>query len=188
MSSQSVYNCARKDFVCFPASTMALRRLLLLLTALAAFLHHSEGSIQCYTCVSTVNELTCVNDPDNVLNGSPVTDCDKGDRGCCTIFRQEYVEEPGKVISFSRGCQENCPSKMSTTETVDASYRIYQTYCNTPKCNVGPGDKPLTGIGGGGNGGDNIIGPIPGKDGTATANAASLGLLLSALVLALLRY
>lgn len=44
-----------------------------------------------------MNELTCVNDPDNVLNGSPVTDCDKGDRGCCTIFRQEYVEEPGKL-------------------------------------------------------------------------------------------
>ncbi|XP_047481237.1 uncharacterized protein LOC125033617 [Penaeus chinensis] len=165
---------------------MAPRQLLLLACALAASVHNAAGNIQCYTCVSTVNELTCVNDPDNVLNGSPVTDCDKGDRGCCTIFRQEYVEEPGKVISFSRGCQENCPSKMSTTETVDASYRIYQTYCNTPKCNVGPGDKPLTGGGGGDDGGNNVIGPIPGKDGAAT-NAVSLGLLFAALALTLLR-
>lgn len=62
----------------------------------SAVLHYTTPpGLICYTCVSTVNDLTCLNDPDKVVNGSPLTDCKKGELGCCTITRQEYLEEPG---------------------------------------------------------------------------------------------
>ncbi|XP_071546987.1 uncharacterized protein [Panulirus ornatus] len=138
--------------------------------------------LMCYTCISTVNELTCLNDPDNVLNGSPTTDCQKGEHGCCTILRQEYLEEPGKIVSFSRMCQENCP-RDGFSELPDSTSKFYQTYCSTPKCNIGPGNKSLSSIGQDGNGNGNIMN-IPGEG--AASISSSVVLLVSAVAIAML--
>ncbi|XP_066968176.1 uncharacterized protein [Macrobrachium rosenbergii] len=147
---------------------------------LASVTADGEKSIRCYTCVSTNGEMTCVNDPDNVPTGSPITDCKKE---CCTIFRQEYAESPG-IRSFSRSCQDNCP-KNGMYLTEDASFKTYQTYCTEPLCNIGKGDTDLD-DGGHGDGGDGgVIDGIDGKDGSGVHSASALlALVLPAVALA----
>ncbi|XP_068228259.1 uncharacterized protein [Palaemon carinicauda] len=135
-------------------------------------------SIRCYTCVSTNNDLTCLNNPDDVAVGSPITDCMFAD--CCTIFRQEYIEQPG-IVSFSRSCQPNCP-KNGLYETEDSSFVTYQTYCTDPVCNIGSGDTKIDDKGDG-DGGGGVIDGIIGEDGTVVNTASlSLTLLLPALI------
>ncbi|XP_045583751.1 uncharacterized protein [Procambarus clarkii] len=162
---------------------VAGQHLLLVLLVLLAHGHLIQGSVQCYTCTSDANNLYCVNEPDNVANGSPITDCHTGEDICCTITRQEYLESPGQIVSFSRSCQPNCP-KDGFTPVKDLTQVNYKTYCRTPKCNIGPGNKPLSGGGGGGDDG-NSIHNIPGTGGTSSTTT-SLTLLIAATALALL--
>ncbi|XP_064106050.1 uncharacterized protein LOC135215390 [Macrobrachium nipponense] len=140
-----------------------------------------KKSIRCYTCVSTNGDMTCVDDPDNVPVGSPITNCDKD---CCTILRQEYIESPGSVRSFSRSCQDKCP-KDGFSVTDDASFRTYQTYCTEPLCNKGKGDSDIDDRGHGDGGDGGVIDGIDGKDGSGVSSASVLlALLLPAFPLA----
>ncbi|XP_042241508.1 uncharacterized protein LOC121879076 isoform X1 [Homarus americanus] len=154
-----------------------MRGFLVYFLALVVLVSLSEG-LECYTCVSNMNDLTCVNNPSDVVNGSPITNCKQGDNMCCTILRQEYLEEKGKVISFSRSCQKDCP-KNGFHKLPDSTFMIYQTYCDTPKCNKGPGNKPLNDGGGGGDDDGHVIHNIPGNSCPASATINS-GLLLTA--------
>ncbi|MPC31047.1 hypothetical protein E2C01_024323 [Portunus trituberculatus] len=89
-----------------------------------------------------------------------------------------------KLQSFSRGCTDKCPKK-SFEKVEDATYVTYNTVCKTPECNVGPGDKPLTGSGGSQDAKSNEIWGIQGLP--SGANALSASLLLTVLPLLLLR-
>lgn len=144
------------------------------------------NSLSCYTCVSMPNDLTCLNDPESVTSSVPITDCDMEGEVCCTITRINFLEDETKLQSFSRGCTDKCPKK-SFEEVKDATYVTYSTVCKTPKCNVGPGDKPLTGKGGSQDAKSNEIWGIQGLPSSADALSASLLLLLPALTLLLLQ-
>ncbi|XP_069958123.1 uncharacterized protein [Cherax quadricarinatus] len=155
--------------------------LLMILVSLAALPPPAQG-LQCYTCVTSGNDMTCLSDPEHVVNGSPITDCKQGENICCTITRQEYLETPGVAQSFGRGCQENCMED-GFSENPDSTQVIYLTYCKTPKCNKGDGNVPLDDGGGGDDSNkDNVIKNIPGNVASLTT---PLPLLMAAAALAL---
>ncbi|XP_045121139.1 glycosylphosphatidylinositol-anchored high density lipoprotein-binding protein 1-like [Portunus trituberculatus] len=164
-------------------------RTILLLVVVVMFLGGplsvAGNSLRCYTCVSMPNDLTCMNDPDSVTSSVPITDCDMDGEVCCTITRINFLEDETKLQSFSRGCTDKCPKK-SFEKVEDATYVTYNTVCKTPECNVGPGDKPLTGSGGSQDAKSNEIWGIQGLPSGANALSASL-LLLTVLPLLLLR-
>lgn len=144
------------------------------------------NSLRCYTCVSMDNDLTCLNDPDSVTSSVPITECDMEGEVCCTIQRVNFIEDESKLQSFYRGCTDKCPKK-DFEKVEDATYVTYTSACNTPECNVGPGDKPLAGNGGSQNAKSNEIWGIQGLSSSAAAQSVSLLVLLAALSLHLLR-
>lgn len=141
----------------------------LLLLALSAVFACAAGQeediLQCYTCTLTEGDDTCLEDPDNA-GVSSVTDCELGAEMCCIIHRIDDNENLGTPLSFSRSCIKSCDPDLigEMVETPDFSHTTYQTYCNEPKCNSGPGNEPL----GQGNGGGEVICCINGIESAAT--------------------
>ncbi|XP_068227450.1 uncharacterized protein [Palaemon carinicauda] len=108
---------------------------LLIITA-ALYLPHVAANIMCYTCVSTLDDRTCIDDPQKVALSSPITNCSME---CCTVTRQEYIED-GSIASFSRSCQNNC-EKDGVYKYPDPTFLTYFTYCRSPLCNEGDGTE-----------------------------------------------
>ncbi|XP_066967358.1 glycosylphosphatidylinositol-anchored high density lipoprotein-binding protein 1-like [Macrobrachium rosenbergii] len=144
-----------------------MKRILLFLTT-AFFAPYAAAYIMCYTCVSTPEDSTCLNDPEKVQIGSPVTNCSME---CCTITRLEFIED-GTLSSFSRGCQNDC-EKDGIYKYPDSTFLTYKTYCRSPRCNEGDGTEDPDGKGDG----SNEIHGIKGKSG-GIAVAASFSTLL----------
>ncbi|CAG7785679.1 unnamed protein product [Allacma fusca] len=72
----------------------------LLLVTLVGCIHGQTG-YRCYTCVSQENDMVCLNNPNQVIVGSPSTPCDQEDGsgfGWCTIRRVEYTDMPERAI------------------------------------------------------------------------------------------
>ncbi|KAG7163973.1 uncharacterized protein LOC121872286 [Homarus americanus] len=110
-------------------------RAVLVTFGLAVLVSMAQG-LSCYTCFSTNDDLECLNDPKDV------TECQISESSCCSIYRQEFAEDQGQIISFTRGCQEECP-KDGFFDYSDSTFKIYVTYCSSENCNTGPGNKPL---------------------------------------------
>ncbi|CAL4063308.1 unnamed protein product [Meganyctiphanes norvegica] len=146
----------------------------ILILVLSLFLLTTESSgLNCYTCSGeNRGDLTCIDDWKNTP-GVNMVDCHQGEDICCTVTRQVYREHKDTIVSFSRGCQENCKD-MGFEKTEDWTSIFSITKCNTPLCNINDGSKPLPPPGGGGGGGDgsHIIPHIPGENSsTRTADA-----------------
>ncbi|CAL4063685.1 unnamed protein product [Meganyctiphanes norvegica] len=134
----------------------------LLLLLIATAVPVTQG-LKCYTCGYTAGgDSTCITSPATVTASVAITDCHQGENVCCTITKQDY-KETEEMVSFSRGCQPNCEDMNDFKETEDWDHIVYQTFCGTPLCNTGLGEKPLK-PGGGGDGDDGIIIGIPGEN------------------------
>ncbi|CAL4101001.1 unnamed protein product, partial [Meganyctiphanes norvegica] len=133
--------------------------------------------LECYTCVYMPGgSTTCLTRPQDITDYDSTVDCKNGDNICCTISRVEDMDK--KVLSFNRGCKMDCNPMAEFVETPGDEQTSYRTHCDTPLCNVGPGDEDLSKIDDGDEG-DNIINNIPGRTGAA----ASVGIQYLVIVL-----
>ncbi|XP_076065792.1 uncharacterized protein LOC143039519 isoform X2 [Oratosquilla oratoria] len=114
-----------------------LIKVLSLLLGLAAV----SLALQCYSCVITDSDKTCLDNPEAVQPGPSSVDCVQGN-DCCTVVRGDRLEEKGTPWTFQRGCQPNC-TKTGMEEVEDSTNVFYHTYCTTTLCNIGNGKEPL---------------------------------------------
>ncbi|XP_018016999.1 uncharacterized protein LOC108673652 [Hyalella azteca] len=127
--------------------------LLALLLCVATVAGQVESEVlPCYTCTYNAGgDDSCYKDPDN--SGSvPITDCKLGTGQCCIISRSDAPQELGTPLSLYRGCIEDCdPKKIGKMETTSTySVTTYETFCDDPRCNNGPGNvEPGSGGDGG---------------------------------------
>ncbi|XP_076065793.1 uncharacterized protein LOC143039520 [Oratosquilla oratoria] len=114
-----------------------LIKILSLLLGLAAI----SLALQCYSCVLTYGDNTCLDNPGAVQPGPSTVDCVQG-KDCCTIVRGDHLEMKGTPWTFQRGCRPNC-TKTGVYEVEDSTNVFYRTYCKTTLCNIGNGKDPL---------------------------------------------
>jgi hypothetical protein len=106
---------------------------------------YGQTGYRCYTCVSQENDLTCLNNPNQVIVGSPWTECDQEDGsgfGWCTIRRVEYTDMPGTIASFVRGCEKKEPPIQDDIR-IDNQFTVFYRTCRSHLCNTGDGVDSL---------------------------------------------
>ncbi|KAF7991631.1 hypothetical protein HCN44_010432 [Aphidius gifuensis] len=96
--------------------------------------------LTCYYCQSESESSTCL-----IADSHNTTGCTKK---YCTIYRQELIDPPGKLISFSRSCQDNPLYLNAIIYSFDEGYKKYYRSCRKNFCNKGNGLEKIT---------DNII-------------------------------
>ncbi|XP_055688186.1 uncharacterized protein LOC129792839 [Lutzomyia longipalpis] len=135
---------------------------------------HGVEALRCYACTYVAGQQTdtvCIDKPEEV-SGQNIVTCDKR---YCTIMRQELQDPAGRVLTFSRSCEDEPLFLNDVIE--DATYKTFFRSCTTDLCNDGSGISGGSGWRPDGNPGGNLV--VPGLTGQSTINSLSKLIFLS---------
>ncbi|KAL4712298.1 hypothetical protein ACJJTC_004060 [Scirpophaga incertulas] len=103
-------------------------------------IRNAVGTVRCYACTfsSVDSDQSCL----TITNTTFSVDCPYT---YCTIMRQEYLDPPGSVASFTRGCDDE-PDYLNH-EITDTTFRTFYRACTSDLCNIGNGIQSVVGGG-----------------------------------------